>query len=222
MNREELYRLRSCFPETPGILGKDEFFNSAVLIPLIELDNHFHLLFEKRAANIRQGGEICFPGGEFDRAIDTSFEDTALRETEEEIGIKRDSIEVIGCMDTLIGPRGITVDSCVGILNIHSLNEINIDKKEVEKIFSVPVSYFRNNKPENYKIVSENSLRFFNSNGIEENLIPIKSNGPDDKRDTTYTFTTRNVLVYKINGEVIWGITARLVYELVKKINSLS
>ncbi len=52
----------------------------------------------------------------------------------------------------------------------------------------------------------------FNEDGQEESLIPISS------KNKTYTENIREVLVYKVAGEVIWGITARLVYEIVKKI----
>ena len=89
MSKELFKSLISNLPKYPGILGKDAFFNSAVLIPFVTINNELSLLFEKRAANIRQGGEICFPGGEFDASEDDSFEQTAIRETEEETGITR-------------------------------------------------------------------------------------------------------------------------------------
>jgi 8-oxo-dGTP pyrophosphatase MutT (NUDIX family) len=79
MNKEDLKKLVNNLPSSPGILRKDEFFNSAVIIPLIYLNDEYHFLFEKRAANIRQGGEICFPGGEYDPRLDKNFSDTAIR-----------------------------------------------------------------------------------------------------------------------------------------------
>ena len=211
MYKEQLQNLISNLPKYPNILGKEEYFNSAVLVPLFLINGKYHLLFEKRAASIRQGGEICFPGGEIEHIDDDSVE-TAIRETEEEIGISRKDIVVIGRLDTLIGPRGITVDPIVAELNIKDLNSCTIDKTEVEKIFSIPLSHFEENDPKTYKVLSKINYKMFNEKGEEESLIPQNS------KEISYSENIREVLVYKVNDEVIWGITARLIYEIVKKI----
>jgi len=212
MSKELINNLISNLPKYPGILGKDEFFNSAVLLPFVTIDNKLSLLFEKRAANIRQGGEICFPGGEFDEAVDESFEQTAIRETEEEIGLASNKITILGRLDTLIGPRGVTIDPYIGELQIADLNECIVDETEVEKVFTVPLSYFINNEPARFKAVSKTEHRFFNEDGIEEQLIPATQNNSD----LTYLESRRNVLVYKTDTEIIWGLTARLIYELIR------
>lgn len=206
-------KLRDKFPKNPGILGKDEYFNSAVLIPLAKLNGEFQFIFEKRAKHIRQGGEICFPGGEIE-LTDKNIEETIYRETEEEIGINPNKINILGRLDTLIGPRGITVDSCVGIVDIKSLDECKIDKSEVEKIFSVPLTFFKNNPPEIFTVVTKSNLTFYNSKGEEENLLL-----QDVNNEESYFINKRKVFVYKTNGEIIWGITARLVNEVVKMFN---
>ena len=83
------------------ILGKDKYFNSAVLIPLIQVNEELHFLFEKRANHIRQGGEVSFPGGEFDSKKDQSFRQTAIRETSEELGIPAEIIKVMARLEHL-------------------------------------------------------------------------------------------------------------------------
>ncbi len=118
MNKFDLERLTGKLPEHPGIMRKYDYLNSAVLIPLVMINGEFNFLFEKRAAHIRQGGEVCFPGGEVDPDIDSSFRETAVRETVEELGISKEKIKIIGSLDTLIGPIGVTVDSLIGILEI--------------------------------------------------------------------------------------------------------
>lgn len=213
MTEDIIKKLQLKFPHNPGILGKEEYFNSAVLIPLIELNEEFHFLFEKRAKKIRQGGEICFPGGEIESS-DKNIEDAVFRETEEEIGIDRNKINILGRLDTLMGPRGITVDSCLGIVELNSLDECKIEKSEVEKVFSVPLSFFKNNPPEVFTMVTKSNLTFFNSKGEEENL--LLQNGANDE---AYFTNVRKVLVYKTSGEIIWGITARLVFEVVNMLN---
>ena len=214
MNKEDLILLTKNLPSVQGILGKEEYFNSAVLIPLISIDNEYNFLFEKRAANIRQAGEICFPGGEIDLNLDNDFIQAAIRETEEEVGIPVNKIKVLGFLDTLIGPRGITIDPVIAEVKIKNLDECILDKREVEKIFLVPVSYFEKNKPEEFKIISNYNYTMYNEEGNEESLIPQQNN--DD--DGTYKESIRKVLVYKTHGEIIWGITARLIYEVVKKL----
>lgn len=212
MNKEHIQNLRSNLPINPGILGKDEYFNSAVLVTLFFADNEYNLLFEKRAASIRQGGEICFPGGEIENS-DPDCIEAAIRETEEEIGISKADINIIGRMDTLIGPRGITVEPIVAELNIADISKCIIDKTEVEKIFSVPVRYFEEHEPKVYKVLSKINYKIFNENEEEESL------SPNNSKEKSYSENIRKVLVYKVNGEIIWGITARLVYELVKRIS---
>jgi len=213
MNKKDLKLLTKNLPSVQGILGKEEYFNSAVLIPLINIDDEYNFLFEKRAANIRQAGEICFPGGEIDLKLDNDFIQAAIRETDEEIGIPGNKIKILGFLDTLIGPRGITIDPVIAEVKIKSLDECIIDKKEVEKIFLVPVSFFEKNKPEEYKVISNYNYTMYNEEGKEESLIPQQNN--DD--DGTYKESIRKVIVYKTHGEIIWGITARLIYEVVKK-----
>ncbi len=207
-----LERIKSQLPETPGILGKDEFFNSAVLIPLVKIEDEWHLLFEKRAANIKQGGEICFPGGRVEKT-DKSPTDTALRETFEEIGVSSENIKVIGKLDVLFGPRGILVEPIVAEVKIDSLDGLTIDKSEVEKVFLIPLSFFEENEPEHFKIHSTVEHKSYNPSGEEEELIL-----PNNKGNDTYYKSIRDVLVYKTHGEVIWGITAQLVYEVIKKL----
>jgi len=205
-----LDRLIKNLPTHQGILGRDEYFNSAVLIPLLLIEDEYHLLFEKRNLNIRQGGEICFPGGKIDNT-DKNSEETALRETFEEVGIPPKNINILGKLDLLFGPRGIVVEPIVAEVRGIELNNLKLQKSEVEKIFSVPISFFVENPPEHFKIHSYVTHKTFNSKGEEEELISEKNS------NETYYQTIRDVLVYKTNGEVIWGITARLVSEIVDK-----
>ena len=49
-----------------GILNSDKMFKAAVLIPICQINNETYIIFEKRAKNIKQGDEICFPGGKYE------------------------------------------------------------------------------------------------------------------------------------------------------------
>ena len=82
------------------ILGYSKDFQGnykyyAILVPMIKINHELHLLFEVRSSELkRQPGEICFPGGK--KELNETFEETAIRETIEELNISSDNIEVIG------------------------------------------------------------------------------------------------------------------------------
>ena len=68
---------------------------------------YFSLLFTARSSALRtHAGEISFPGGKFDTKLDKNAEDTALRETEEELGIPRGSFEIWAQLPSLQGRDG--------------------------------------------------------------------------------------------------------------------
>jgi 8-oxo-dGTP pyrophosphatase MutT (NUDIX family) len=70
---------------------------AAVLVPLYEEGGRLHAVFTKRPADMRRhAGEISFPGGRMDD--DEDLRDTALREAEEEIGLAREQVQVVGAL----------------------------------------------------------------------------------------------------------------------------
>ena len=199
-----------------GVLGKDKYFNSAVLIPLILSEGEYHLLFEKRAGTIRQGGEVSFPGGGYDGEKDKNYRDTALRETYEEIGIPEDKIEVLGEMDTLVAPMGVTVDPFLGLLHIRNLNELKIDEKEVERVFTIPVSYFIKTEPSKYFVRLEVHTKKQNKSGEIVELLPVRKLRLPESYSSPWKGRKHRILVYETSEETVWGITAELVYEFCK------
>ncbi len=218
MNFLNISKLKSNLPKTPGILRKEKYFNSAVLIPLIFLNGEYSLLFEKRAVDIRQGGEICFPGGEYDSLLDKSYIDTAIRETVEETGIEKAAIELLGQLDTFIGPMGVTVDPFIAIINIKDINDLPFDKNEVEKLFTVPISFFVNNPPEIYYVKLKFHPEEIDKNGNTIITFPADELKLPSKYSKPWHGKKHEIFVYKTNGEIIWGITAELIREFIDKI----
>ncbi len=200
-----------------SIIGKDLYLNSAVLIPIIVLDKNEFVLFEKRSSTVRQPGEISFPGGHFDSRYDKDFLSTAIRETCEELGVENSCIEVLGSMGTLVAPMGVIVETYLGVLNIDSLDELKIDHKEVDRIFLIPLEYFINNKPEEYFTRLELHPFMTKEDGELIALLPVKELGLPEKYSLPWTQGKHRVLVYKTSEEVIWGITAELIFELANR-----
>ena len=212
MNRQDLESLASLLPKHPNILDKGRFFNAAVLIPLVEHSGEYHFLFQKRAEHIRQGGEICFPGGEHEPEADSSCKETALRETEEELGLSRERIRVIGRLDTFVSPRGITVDSFPAVLDINGLEELELDSSEVERVFLLPVSWFEQNRPQVYRLRLEIKPSYQDESGQEVTLLPVRELGLPSRYLGPWTGLEHKVFIYNTpEREVIWGITAELI-----------
>lgn len=221
LDKKDLTKFKEAFPNQPDILQKEEYLNTAVLIPLIFVDNEFHFLFEKRSPNIRQGGEICFPGGERDYAGDLNFEETAIRETVEELGLDKNDIEVIGELGILVGGSGAIIHAFTGELRLKDLNRYNIDTTEVEKIFTIPVTFFQNNPPDVYYVRLESHPYYFDENGEKITLLPVEELKLPSRYANPWGIKKRKVLVYKTNEEIIWGMTATLLHEFVTKLNKL-
>lgn len=201
-----------------SIIGKDLYINSAVLIPIIVIDKTEFVLFQKRSTTVRQPGEVSFPGGHFDSRFDNDFLSTATRETCEELGIEKDKISVLGKIGTLVAPMGVIVEAYLGILNINSLDELKIDHKEVDRIFVIPLQYFISSKPDEYFTRLELHPFMTKEDGEKVELLPVKELGLPEKYSLPWTNGKHRVLVYRTSEEVIWGITAELIFELSTKL----
>ena len=218
MKENEFRPFVGSLPAVPGILGRELYFNSAVLVPFLLIGDEYHLLFQKRAVDIRQGSEICFPGGRYDGALDRDFQETALRETEEELGLPREKITISGRLDTLITPRGVIVETFIGTLALDSLDELMPASREVEKVFTIPVSWFIENKPEIYSTRVELQPSTTGPDGRKQILLPVDELGLPAMYGQNREGMRYRVLVYKTEEYLIWGITAAIVFEMVRKI----
>lgn len=217
MKKSDLKQLITNLPKTPGVLGRDRFFNSAVLIPLVKIKGEFYLLFQKRAAHIRQGGDICFPGGKYEEDLDSSFEETALRETYEELGIESKDIKIIGQLDSYVAPIGTVIESFIGIVKKSAVKNMNIDKNEVEKTLLIPLSFFKETDPLEYTLSHEIQPFKFDKEGNKEILFPVEELGLPDTYKKPWGNKRHKIWVYKYDDEVIWGITSVIINDLLDK-----
>lgn len=222
MKLEQIDKLKYELPNIPNINGRSEYLNSVVLVPLIAMNDEYHLIFQKRSSKIRQAGEICFPGGVYDAKKDADMKHTAIRETFEEMGIDSSKIRIIGRLDTVIAPAGVIVDAFVGVVDIKNMDEVVINPDEVDYAFAVPLSHFEDNNPELYKIRVMVEPSYIDDEGKEIVLLPSKELGLPECYHKPYGKRHSRIYVYKYENEVIWGITSRFIYDFVNKIKKLS
>ena len=216
MTKDDLEKVFARLPSVPGIHGRDEYPNSVVMLLLAEVDNEYHLVFQKRNENIRQGGEVSFPGGIFDSNLDRDKKSTAIRETCEELGIEEKDVEVVGIMDTMVAPMGAVIDVFVGVLK-KDVNSIDFNKDEVERIFTIPVTFFQENNPEIYYILTRfHSSEFDKVTGDEKVYLPVKELELPDRYLEPWGDFKLKVYVYRTTEEVIWGITASIIVDFTK------
>lgn len=187
------------------IIGKKRYTNSAVLIGIINLEGKEHVVFEKRALKIRQGGEISFPGGKFEEK-DGSSKETAIRETVEELGVNREKIEIIGKYGTLINASGMLLDVYIGYLHINKIEELNFNRDEVEKLVVVPMEFFKYNKPKVEKIGVKNIPEF----SPKDYNLPERYYG-------AWSGNSREVYFYNYQDEIIWGMTAEIIFDFIEE-----
>jgi 8-oxo-dGTP pyrophosphatase MutT (NUDIX family) len=182
--------------------------------------NDYHFLFEQRSAGISQGSEICFPGGLYDDTKDQSLRETAIRETTEELGIEKQNITILGSLGTIIALRGIAVDCFLGILSISSIADLVIDTSEVERVFTLPVSWFEQHKPQQYQLYVEMQPSVVDREGNTTVLFPARQLGLPQQYWQSWQVNKRRVLVYPTDEGTVWGMTAWIVFELISRFYS--
>jgi coenzyme A diphosphatase NUDT7 len=210
--------LRSKLPAHPGIHSEDEYINTAVLVLLILSNREYHFVFQKRGPHIRQGGEICFPGG-LCRPQDGTPQQTAVRETVEEMGIPAEKLTVIGPLDTVVAPLGVSVKTFVGVADIASLDEIKPNRDEVEHVFSIPVSYFENHEPQKYNaLLKVHPTTVDEKTGKEIVLFPARELGLPERYAQPWGSMKHPIYVYRLEQGIIWGLTARIIVGVINKL----
>lgn len=134
--------------------------DAAVLIPVVDYGERATILLTKRAERLRShSGQVAFPGGRIDDT-DASPEEAALREAEEEIGLDRQFIEIIGRMPDYVSGSGYRIAPVLSVVRPGFL--LTINKDEVDDAFEVPLSFLMD--PANHTRDSriwENKERFF-------------------------------------------------------------
>lgn len=187
-------------------IGEETAFRSAVLIPLVQVNEEWHILFEVRSFNMRkQPGDISFPGGRID-STDQSPLAAALRETSEELGVNPKAINILGQLSPYIASPSFVVYPFVGTIDYNQILH-GYNKEEVEEIFTVPVKWLLNHEPYMHLVSVE----------------PVPSpDFPFEKimNGTQYQWRTRAMEEWFFDYEkyTIWGLTARILKHFIETI----
>lgn len=125
----------------PALYPDQTGWPAAVLVPLIEVSGRFDLLLTKRTDTVEHHkSQISFPGGRADEA-DRTLEETALRESWEEIGLPAEAVRVIGTLDQVWTPSGFLITPVVGIIP-PPLPVLVPSPSEVEEVLIIPLEKF--------------------------------------------------------------------------------
>lgn len=120
---------------------------ASVLVPLVMRPEPTVLLTQRPQHLKAHGGQISFPGGRQEPS-DASVVHTALRETEEEVGLQRDRVEVLGTLPPYLTVTGFMVTPVVGLIEPWDLLDpgtaLRHDPGEVDEIFEVPLHFLMN------------------------------------------------------------------------------
>lgn len=182
----------------------DGYKRYSVLIPIVEIEGKRHLLYEVRSANLNsQPGEVCFPGGKLE--LNENSCQAAIRETCEEIGVKKSSIEILGEIQKIVTPFNLIINCYVGIIKDYHESKLKVNPDEVERIFTIPLDFLMENEGCEYKITSK--------------LIV-----PDDfpyhmiQNGDNYNWKTGSypVIFIEHDDNIVWGITARITRNFIR------
>lgn len=132
----------------------DDFFDeipsfrpAAVLVPLVDHVDEMTVLLTRRPDYMKKhAGQVAFPGGGIDEQDENAIA-AALREAEEEVGLRPDHVEIVGQLDPYRTGTGYEISPIVGIVQPEF--ELTICEVEVAEAFEVPLSFLMD--PQNRK-----------------------------------------------------------------------
>lgn len=126
------------------------YVEAATLMLLVENEQGIDMLLTKRANHLKKhSGQISFPGGRAEPEDPSAYE-TALRETQEEIGVASNYIQNIGELPSVLTGTGFLMKPFVGFLKLGY--DLNINDNEVDEVFFVPLPFLMN--PNNHYLSS--------------------------------------------------------------------
>ncbi|MCC6766927.1 MAG: CoA pyrophosphatase [Deltaproteobacteria bacterium] len=139
MTREILPALRAALAEPRPAPPPSSAVQAAVLVPLFDVDDDLHLLYTTRSAALPQhAGQVAFPGGRHAPERDPSLLATALREADEEIGLRASDVDVLGALDPI---RTFSSNFVITpfVARVPHPYALRLDPREVHDAFALPL-----------------------------------------------------------------------------------
>ncbi|MBR0374689.1 MAG: CoA pyrophosphatase [Mogibacterium sp.] len=175
---------------------------SAVLVSLVDTEAAgLCFLMEVRSLSVRQPGEVCFPGGRMEPG--ETPEETALRETEEELGSPADRVAVCCRLEEEQLLNKTRVVPVLGLIDAEALDHIVLSEKEVTEVFLLPVGWVREHEPAYYDLDTLDPLTAPN-----KLLHYLASYGPENR-------ARGKVWYWEYLGYAVWGMTARIIRKVI-------
>lgn len=209
MNIDQLSKIIEAMPYNEIIIQDSGAKESAVLLPLIEIEDKLYILFEKRSAFVSQPGEICFPGGRVEKS-DASYAQSAIRETREELGFDEEDIHLLGKLGILISHNRNAIHCFVGFIHWQEVYYKRYNKDEVEEILLVDMDTLLSTKPNVYKVRVKALAYEDDEHGNKTEIFPAKELGMPTKYHDEWDMGYRNIVSYDLGNTKIWGITGFL------------
>jgi 8-oxo-dGTP pyrophosphatase MutT (NUDIX family) len=183
-------RLRNQIPPTydvPSSYLGEQCRKAAVLIPFVRIEDSWQILFIRRAESDkdRHSGQVAFVGGKTEE-YDPSPEATALRETQEEIGVAPEHVHILGQLSHHYSISQFQITPFVGTLAWPY--DLKLDSSEVSHTFTLPLNWLANDN--NFEV-------HYRQLSKEQKPVPV-------------------IYFNEYQGELLWGATARMTLALVK------
>jgi len=165
---------------------------AAVLIPLVIWKDEWHLVFTRRTEVVEHHkGQVSFPGGGCN-AGETTPEQTALREAEEEIGLKLDDVHLLGRLNEVLTITHYRITPVVGV--IPWPYSVRRETAEVERVFTIPLLWLSGRENwEEQPVTPE---------GVRRPFLVIS--------------------YHPYNGEILWGASARMTHNFLSVLGLLT
>jgi 8-oxo-dGTP pyrophosphatase MutT (NUDIX family) len=164
---------------------------AAVLIPLVWWKDEWHIVFTRRTEAVEHHkGQVSFPGGGCN-ADETTPEQTAMREAEEEIGLKSADVRLLGRLNEVLTITRYRVTAVAGVMPWPY--ELRLEPAEVERVFTIPLLWLA--QRENW----------------EERLVTPAG--------MLRTFPVISYRSY--DGEIVWGASAKITHNLLSVLELL-
>ena len=136
----------------------EELRKAAVLIAITDSKDP-ELIYTLRSNKVgSHGGEVSFPGGMYEEE-DNTLQNTALRESQEETGLDKAKVNILGPIDTVVSRFNVSVTPFVGI--VPDDIELNDNSDEIEACFKVPLSFLLEDKRHRNDEINRNGDVFF-------------------------------------------------------------